>query len=363
MKTIHNDLLAVQSTNISPAIQLAFTHRTTTPIYTYSFDPTIGTNTVELVNHHEEPWDDYATIVIQNTALGVPDMRGYYVDIGYGANTASGLRYSAAPRLWVVEQSFLSGPKQLKSILNLSGIMRIMNQLEIHIGTSPLWQDGAGTLTGKTIYGVFEYLIETALTAQTGYTFTLDALGTQDDGIINDIVPSTDWEFILNTSAPEVYDTYGSLIKKLIENTNCFLRPEPNLAFKIVWPQSSDAVDETYYSSVASGHVFYENIDIQKAVIPNHIAVVANEAGDWNVIGDAYNADDYSAPPTYSGPFMPVDKSEAMGDVTNETDADNFAAAKLAKVKAESMSGRTVVPHDARVELYDKIETSDARGV
>jgi len=50
------------------------------------------------------------------------------------------------------------------------------------------------------------------------------------------------------------------------------------------------------------------------------------------------------------------------GTITNQTDANNRAAAILTRIQAEQLAGRLVIPHDARVELYDKVTVHDARG-
>jgi hypothetical protein len=48
--------------------------------------------------------------------------------------------------------------------------------------------------------------------------------------------------------------------------------------------------------------------------------------------------------------------------ITNNTDATNRATAIAAKAMAEIVSGRLVIPHDARVELYDRVAIFDTRG-
>lgn len=45
-----------------------------------------------------------------------------------------------------------------------------------------------------------------------------------------------------------------------------------------------------------------------------------------------------------------------------QLDADNRAAAILARIKAESLSVGLVISHDCRIELYDNIQVTDTRG-
>lgn len=401
-KSIHADLLATQTaTSVSPYIRLIFTHRTGTPTYDYSFDPTVTTNRLLQITHREAPLSSYgnitppglpvdATIVLRNEDLVVPDLSGYYVDIGYGANTASGLRYSSTPRLWVSAQNEVSASIMNSSkasnnvVLNLVGVGVIMNIMPCLIGEALyvedngrvwLYQDRSGNLRDKTIYSVIEYLIETVLTAATGFTFTLDALGTQDDGIINNsnvipwptaTTPEEDFYF-LHPDAPEKFDTIGFMVNALMAKTKCYLLPEPNLAFKVVYPQASDSVNETYYSSLSSGHVFYENSEVKSPAIPAYAILYGNKVEDWSdaVVARAYSDEyDLSAPPavTYTGAFVPIIQVGAEPTFTNQAQLEAFAASLVQKAKQGTFSGRTVVPHDARVELFDRVAVLDARG-
>jgi hypothetical protein len=80
------------------------------------------------------------------------------------------------------------------------------------------------------------------------------------------------------------------------------------------------------------------------------------------VVGEAYDADEYTSPPTYNGPFLPMRRIERQADITNQTDAANRASALLSKAQAEVFGGRVYIPHDAAVELFDKVAVFDTRG-
>jgi hypothetical protein len=394
MLTIDADLLAAQlAASIKPAIQCVFTSANPpagqNATYDYSFDPTVATNRLYRIEHDEEPYDGGASILLKNNDRVVPDLTGYYVDIGYGANTISGLKYATRPRLWVHDQKNVSasrfmGKADLFVELTLWDIWRVMRFLPSMIGSVPYFQaDTGGTppvpgqrWTNLTIYGALEEVIETFLSFDTGLTFTLAALGTQDDGITSAQIPLKEYGF------PVIYpnkgesisgmtsDTYAWLLAELMTWTKSFIRAKAGLGFEIVYPQEADLVNETYYSSLADGHVFYENADRNFVLIPNHVIVYANQlidenTGDetWTVVGEAYDADEYTSPPTYNGPFLPMRKIERQADITNQTDAANRASALLSKAQAEVFGGRVYIPHDARVELYDRVEIQDTRGV
>lgn len=386
MRALHADLLTEQLLgNPNPALACVFTDRTGGTTYDYSFDPDSLTNRLENTMYREEPFDEYAQFQLRNDDLVVPDLRGYWVDLGIGAKTGSGLRYGTYPRLWVKQQHTLSGgvkngKKDLKTILELQGVWNILKEQYVLLGSAPFYNDNFGELTGKTIYGILKHLIEITLTLDvTGniYQFTLDALGDQDDGVINSLVlePEKDPEYpLINRNAPghssetslASYDTFVDVFEMLLGYTGCYLRAGAGLTFKIIYPQSSDAVNETYYSNLSDGHVFYENTERQFLKVPNRVKVFGDtsEEQDWSsfVEGEAFSDDWILAPTTFTGEYVPVTEIHRFGRGINQATADALARFKLNKNSAETFAGRTVVPHDARVELYDLIVVSDTRG-
>lgn len=386
MRSLHADLLTEQvASSIKPAKACVFTDRTGGTTYDYSFDPDSSTNRLENIIYREQPFDEYAAFQLRNDDLVVPDLRGYYVDLGIGAKTDSGLKYGTYPRLWVKKQHTLSGgikngKKDLKTILELDGVWAMLREQQVLIGSAPFYNDNFGELTGKTIYGILKHLIEITLTLDvTGniYQFTLDALGDQDDGIIDSLVlePVKDPEFpLINQNAPghsnetslARYDTFADVFEMLLGYTGCYLRAGAGLTFKIIYPQSTDAVNETYYSSLSDGHVFYENTERQFLKVPNRVKVLGDtsEDQDWSsfVEGEAFSDDWILAPTTFTGEYIPVTEIHRFGRGINQATADALATFKLNKNSAETFGGRTVVPHDARVELYDKVRIFDSRG-
>ncbi|KKM89236.1 hypothetical protein LCGC14_1250760 [marine sediment metagenome] len=381
MRSLHADLLSKIGGNIDPAIRLVFTSQDGGTTYDYSFDPTVTTNRSESLTLRLEPFDEYCQIQLRNDDLAVPSLVGYYIDLGLGANTDSGLRYGEFPRLWVKQQHTLSGgskngKKDLKVLLELEGVWAVLRELFVLIGTAPFYNDNFGNFTGKTIYGILEALLETFLYNMTGsiYDFTLDALGDQDDSIINSLVlePVKDPERpLINQDAPghsnetslANYDTFVDVIAMLLGYTGSYLRADAGLSFKIIYPQSTDSVNETYYSSQSDGHVFYENTDREFLKIPNRVKVFGDtsEDQDWSsfVEGEAFS-DDWTDS-VYTGEYMHNLEIHRFGRGISQAAADALATFKLNKSLAETFAGRTVIPFDPRVELYDRVRILDTR--
>jgi hypothetical protein len=372
---------------IKPAITCVFTQGATT--YNYSFDPTSTTNRMLALEHRESYSDiicqESATIVLRNDDKAVPDLTGYYVDLKYGANTSGGLVYSteSCARLWVISQQevskskYIGGEAGLYVYLKLHGSWDVMNETICNFGNdAPAYQDDflmddSGYLRDLTVYQCLEWLIETHLsTNTTGLSWSLDASPSPDDGILNTFIPwpstlgENDFPFV-NANFESQYDTVGDLIKRLMKMTHCYLRPTAGLHFEIVYPQDSDTANEEYYSTSSSGHPFYENSEVKALSRPNwftaYSSLVYGEDGyitDYTV-GHA-RSDDYTGA-NYNGTYMKVYSPSVQGGLLTDGECQQMAEAFLAKSRANSMAGRTVVPHDARVELFDKINIHDER--
>ena len=139
--------------------------------------------------------------------------------------------------------------------------------------------------------------------------------------------------------------------------TKSYLRPKPTLQFEIRYPQTSEAVDLTYYSAQAP--YFYEYTDRKSLKIPNHIYVVANAGADglYTNIKIAEASDTESVAKYGDQPDIAL-----APEITTPADALNRANAILAKVGEEESAGVIAISHDCRVELYDKIRAEDSRG-
>jgi len=338
MRTISSSLQAAQeATSGTPFVGLVF-RSPSNGSYNY-------TTRKKLVEHHEEPYNDYATILLDNSDREVVDLTGYYIDIVYG-HDGDGV---ATARLWVKSQADISMEGKLVTVLSLEGAWSLMGEQLLRVGSPPLYNDQP--YTANTIYSILRTLIETELSIATGFAFSLSSLGDQDDGIINDFIP----QFSPNQVA---FDDFNTLIQTLMAMTKCYLRARAGLVFQIVYPQSGDDEDETYYSYQA--HFFFEYAEVRNIVIPNHIIVFCNQqeegwVAELIITGEAEDSDQQGRYMEVIGPFT-------APTITSQGDADNRADAILSKLKAEVLAGRLVIPHDCSVELYDRVKVYDGRG-
>jgi hypothetical protein len=484
LRILNSDLLIAQTAGypvggFQPAVSCLFDTANTanTATYDYSFDPTGTASRLKYVEEREHAsGDDSAVIMLSNYDRAVAsNLIGYYVDLGFGLNTSAGVKSSSAdgatvPRQWVMSQSEISGaPKgqqpQLYSVIKTQGVWgAILSQQQLRLGFSPFYRDEDGLLAGKTIYGCLEYLCETTLTNQTGIAFTLDALGTQDDGHINTDIPfplvaasavlndvayhikvigdtaftalgatsagadelirgtgyrirtsgttlftevgaadnnpetffyatgngegdgtvyATD--FVANTAGasagtttgiligpsfrsfnqdtPSTFETYGSYFKRILEPTSCVIVPRANLAFRIVYAQTSDAVTKTYYSSYGTGHPFY-SAENQRVNSTNHIEILGGLDSNGTVptsSGHWYDPDQYSGT-AYIGNFMPVTMTKWEQYINGSAACNVRASALGLQLKDQLTASRVVIPMDVAAELYDRITVQDQRG-
>uniref|UniRef100_A0A6M3KIX4 Uncharacterized protein n=1 Tax=viral metagenome TaxID=1070528 RepID=A0A6M3KIX4_9ZZZZ len=345
MRTIHADLITAQQSGAADPF-----------IYLY-LNPTNYSSRLISLQHIEEPYRDTATIVLANSDRHFDNVNllGKSFTIGYGYVTASGNRYcgdgagsEAMPTLWVKSQSMVSMEGKAVCILYCEGCwMRLREYNYITAGTPPYFN--IGFTSTDTVY----QLMGKAL-AEAG--FTLNALGTQDDGIINALYPI----FTIN---PFQYENPAAILYRLIMMTLTYLREVEGSAFEVIYPQEADAVKETYYSYQAP--YFREYVEKLDLLVPNSIVVYCNRdpnTGEWNtesypiVVGTDSDATSIAA---YGG----VIEYWIAPYLDNQIDADNRAKAILTRYKYETLAGRAVLPfHDCQVELYDRVQIQDTRG-
>src|SRR3972149_6160410 len=102
MKVLTADLLRAQTQGYptggyQPAVRLILTSKDGGTTYDYSFDPTLLTNVLQHVEQVENPFNDSGAILISNYNRALPDdLRGYWVELGWGMNTVSGVHFEGA---------------------------------------------------------------------------------------------------------------------------------------------------------------------------------------------------------------------------------------------------------------------------
>ena len=403
MRTLDAALLSAQRYgypvgSYAPAVKCLLYSNNSATSYDYSFDPTSTTNRLIHVEQSEHVSNgDSGVILLQNYDESLPeDLTGYHVDIGWGLNTSAGIDYcdalwESSPRMWVLKHSnILGAPKggtKVKYVaLELGGIWNtVLNQQPVRLGDTPIFRyDDTTTIAALkdlTIYGVIKYLLKTALAAQTGLPISLAALGDQDDGIIDNplIIPfptgGTPLRWI-NSNTPNSFHTYAEVIDSLLELTKCFIISTSNVAFKIIYPQAADSIVKYYYSSIDSGHPYYEVMDARITTIPNHIEVFGGYSdltGLPEYVGDWFNSADFSVPPTrpftpasilaaYDGKHMPVTRSLWEKSFTSDADCNARALMEGNKLIAETLGGRIITPMDASIQLGDNIRAYGTTG-
>jgi hypothetical protein len=364
---------------LSATLQAAQTALTVTPYVKFKLTSADGGTTYDYSNrilkleHHEEPYNEYATVVLDNHDRTIAsDLRGYWVQIAYGyitgvsvadvegaesAGNMSTAEYSYTPRLWVKNQQELSSPGNVKVILELEGMWAMLKEMQYV-------SSGAGTALFHKDYpeNTTTYTIISQLLAMAG--LTLDAIGDQSDGNIDVVQPS----FSINAEETignvfDGWDILATIIYRALVLTKCYLRSKTGLAFKVVYPQTTDTVKETYYSN--QQYIFKEYLERKKLLIPNHIKVLWGGYGipEWsgwlwvsgNNPGEASDA-------TEIAKYKDITAIELASELLTVGEANTRASTILTRTKAELFSGRLIIRHDCSVELYDRIAIYDTRG-
>ncbi len=302
----------------------------------------------------EEPYRDRGTFIFRNDDRLFDDVNliGRSFQPGWGYTTGAGNEYcgdgtnDGTPTLWVKNQEIISLPGRVVCQLYCEGMwMRLRERQIISVGGSaPYW---LGDYDGSTItiYGIIEDIIEDDI------SWTLNPKPSPDDGILDTFKPV----FRINSSE---FEMSAFALYRLISMTKCYLRQKSATTWEIVFPQDADSVDETYYSHSADGHSFKEYMERVTEVIPNRIIVYANNPNGEDPWPSGIITGDSGA---YSGNYVEVKEHHIAPTITSQGDADNRAAAILTRLKAEGLAGRVIVPHDNRVELYDKVSVVDTR--
>ena len=355
MRTVSATLATAQAaTGRTPYIHLLLTSDDGLTTVDFSTNSVAYGNRILLVDHRESALDDRATIVLRNYDRTLPtSLVGYWTEIGYGDTTGAGNEYpgdgvgsgtKATSRLWVKAQQHITMGGKLLMILELEGMWAKLRETLLRIGSPPYY---ITDFTTYTVYGLIDYI----LTNQIDPVMDLLPL-VEDDGIIDTYYPP----FSVNEN--KLFEDAGSAIYRLLKMTKSFLRALAGLEWEVIYPQSSDAVDMTYYS--AQSPYFYEYTDRDHLALPNHIYLFFNNpTGDpnWPTIltAEAVNTTSQTA-------YANVAMIAVAPEVILQADGNNRAAAILSRVDAETVAGRLIIPHDCRMELYDRIEIVDTRG-
>ena len=347
-------LSAQQSATNTPYCKLVFTSKDAGTTVDLSTDSAAYGNRILLIDHIEEPYDDYATIIFRNYDRTIPSMKGYWTEIGYGYTTAAGNEYlgdgtnePAPPRLWIKHQQTVSSGGKLWEVLELEGMWAKLRETIIRLGDPPLYTK---SYTSDTIYTIIAYIL--AECVGSGVAMSLATLA-EDDGIISSLQP----QFDINA---QPFEYAAPLIYRLLNITASYLKALDDLEFEIKYPASGDAVDLTFYSDAVP--YFYEYLERVNTLIPNHFLVYGDEGDDGLWTNYKVSESPYGVDQAEIDAYDDVYRVVLAGSLTKQEDVNSRAASLLARAKFEAMAGRMYAPHDARVELYDKVEVDDKRG-
>ncbi len=263
-----------------------------------------------------------------------------------GTATASIPDYTNAQtsRLWVKHQRHITIEGQVHTVLELEGLWSRLREIQVLLGNPPYYHK---TYTTDTVYSIISAILVTN-------GMTVDALGGVTDGIIDVLVP----DFEINNQS---FEYSAGVLSRLIDMTKCYLRAQANLvtpftpSFKVVYPASGDADQESYY--VLTAPYFISFMERVNALIPNSILVIGNKAGSWNKTGTAIDQAEIDRLYTIQRAYL----AAKLTGAGNPTDVTLRAQAILAKSQGEQDSGRLIVHHDGRVELYDRVAVYDDR--
>ena len=348
-------LTAQQAATNTPYCKLLFTSKDGGTTVDLSTDSSTYGNRILLVDHTEEPYDDFATIILRNADRLIPSVKGYWVEIGYGYTVSGSPHYlgdgtneGAPPRLWVKHQQTISSGGKLWEVLELEGMWAKLRETLIRLGDPPLYTK---SYTTDTIFDILGFIIGQC--EGSGVAMALNAL-VEDDSIIDTLQP----QFDINA---QPFEYAASIIYRLLHMTASYLKPLDDLEFEIKYPQSSDLVDLTFYSDQVP--VFYEYMERVNTLLTNHFLVYGNEGTDglWAnyVVSASPNGVDQAEIDAYDEIYRVI----ASGSLTTQAQVNGRAASLMARAKFEQVAGRMYAPHDARIEMYDRLLIEDTRGL
>lgn len=289
-------------------------------------------NRILSIDHREEAWNDQAYIVLNDPARDIPDLRGYWTEIGYGLTIAGSAQYATTPRMWVKHQQTVWARDRYTTILELEGMWARLNEFII-ASTA----DAAATVTyaGSTVYAILN-------TNMTEWGLTLAGTSAaEDDGVIN----TNTIDFKVNVSP---YETAAQVTRALMSMTYCYLLAQTGLTFKHVYAANT-AVDFTYYRDTQPQ--YYDFVERENTLIPNvsKVWAQADTAGNFNILGtytDTAGTAQYLTTTMYS----------LARSVASSAEANTRAQIIMNKIQEQQVAGRVIVPHDSQIEMYDRIK-------
>lgn len=353
-----------------PYKKLLFTSHDGLTTYDFSTDSAAYGDRILGIDHREECSETenhtggWAVITLNNPANDIPDLKGYWVEIGHGHNTGTVAipvyEYCSYPRQWVKKQTYIRYRGQYIVILELEDFWARMGEIPIHQDT---WfaPDYYNHFINQTVMD----LLRTFITLETSHDLTsvhYNAYVTleESDGIIDVFCP----KFFVNEQEGE-YETLLQVVTRLIEKTACYIVLRPTNKILVVYPGSSTTPDITYYRDTSPQYTGF--IERTELVRPNRIRVFGKAietyeyTDDW---GNDHYSYEYDKNTFITGTYDNTTETDRYEDVfefiqepsvPTQVIADQLAEVRGSHRQPTDVAGRVTVRHDCRVELYDRI--------
>jgi len=278
-------ITAEKSVTSTPYISVVLSNGTTT--YTYS--TTDSPSRVKSVRHSEQPYSDFATIILRNNDKTLPaSLIGYKCDISYGYRVA-GVTYLTTPAfcapLWVKSQYQLSKGGNTDIVLYLEGCWSVLGETEyiasLLAAAAAPYYDIDYSSAAYTVYDIIEAVLA-------GMNFDLSALGIHDDSIIDTLLP----KFMVNYQGS--IEDARSVIYRLLSMTKCFMRVESAVTEVGSWDTvasgvvvgGSDSYNTRSTFDTATRHWVTYMIRTDPAYGTLHIKSRLKSGGAWSSVVD-----------------------------------------------------------------------------
>jgi hypothetical protein len=357
-----------------PYKKLLFTSHDGLTTYDFSTDSIAYGDRILGIDHREEASETggSAIITLNNPANDIPDLRGYWTEIGHGLNTGTVAipvyEYTLTPRLWVKKQSYIWYRGQYLVILELEDMWARFGEIPVHEPQvqkqhSPYFY----SIRNKTDH-IFD-LIKIFINNETAYDLTShidssDITLEETDGIIDTTYPL----FMVNEQEGE-YETLLQVVTRLLDGTACYIVMRPSQKILIVYPGSSTTPDITYYRDTSPQYTGF--VELTTLVRPNTYYVFGgaddiqtedNEYGVRKPIWDWTNA--IAEDRVIQGTYVNTTETARYEEVVNLYTVPSINSQSYADTLAETMgshrqptdcAGRVTVRHDCRVELFDRV--------
>ena len=353
-----------------PYFKIVFTSKDGLTTYDFSTDSATYGDRLLGIDHREEISEEGGTakIYLENHDELVPDLRGYWTEIGYGLNTGTVVsptyEYAKTARLWVKYQSKVYFRGMYYVILELEDFVSRMQETIVHrIGywSKPFFYQ---YYEGFTVYEWLYLLIagETRDDSTSDVIYT-DITVEDSDGIIDIVKP----KFEINRTTGE-YETLFQVVMRLLNITKCFMRFRPSLVVTFVYPGGDTTPDITYYRDTEPQWTsFNERTGL---VRPNKCYVfggadvtfwedvygVQHAEWDWasavenmTIIEGSYENT------TETDRYEECERFELVEGIRTKAEADQRAEVSVLHRQPSDTVGRVLVRHDCRVELYDRV--------